>query len=49
MERTDRKSANVSEDIIDMDSTYEDFEAASDDDELKENKKLKQKKKKLMI
>ena len=36
-------------DIIDIDSTYEDFEAASDDDELKENKKLKQKKEKEKI
>ena len=36
-------------DIIDIDSTYEDFEAASDDDELKDNKKLKQKKEKEKI
>ena len=33
-------------DIIDIDSTYEDFEALSDDDELKINKKTKQKKEK---
>ena len=33
-------------DIIDIDSTYEDFEALSDDDELKINKKSKQKKEK---
>ena len=31
-------------DIIDIDSTYEDFEALNDDDELKVNKKAKQKK-----
>jgi RNA polymerase primary sigma factor len=33
-------------DIIDIDSTYEDFEALDDDDELKINKKTKQKKEK---
>jgi RNA polymerase primary sigma factor len=33
-------------DIIDIDSTYEDFEALDDDDELKINKKAKQKKEK---
>ena len=33
-------------DIIDIDSTYEDFEALSDDDELKINKKSKQKQEK---
>ncbi len=31
-------------DIIDIDSTYEDFEAIDDDDDLKNNKKLNQKK-----
>jgi RNA polymerase primary sigma factor len=31
-------------DIIDIDSTYEDFEALDDDDDLKINKKAKQKK-----
>ena len=36
-------------DIIDIDSTYEDFEALDDDDELKINKKLNKKKKKKMI
>ena len=34
-------------DIIDIDSTYEDFEALSDNDELKLIKKLKKIKKKL--
>ncbi len=33
-------------DIIDIDSTYEDFEASNDDDELKDNKKDKPKKEK---
>ena len=33
-------------DIIDIDSTYEDFESLEDDDELKINKKSKSKKKK---
>ena len=33
-------------DIIDIDSTYEDFEALDDDDDLKINKKLKSKKEK---
>ena len=33
-------------DIIDIDSTYEDFEALDDDDDLKINKKAKQKKRK---
>ena len=36
-------------DIIDIDSTYEDFEALDDDDELKINKKTKQKKDKEKI
>ena len=36
-------------DIIDIDSTYEDFEALDDDDDLKINKKSKQKIKKKMI
>ena len=36
-------------DIIDIDSTYEDFESLSDDDELKINKKSKQKKDKEKI
>ena len=31
-------------DIIDIDSTYEDFDALDDDDDLKINKKSKQKK-----
>ena len=35
MEGTNRKSTNVSRDIIDIDSTYEDFEALDDDDDLK--------------
>ena len=34
-------------DIIDMNSTYEDFEALNDDDDLKINKKVKEKKKKI--
>jgi len=34
-------------DIIDIDSTYEDFEASSDDEDLKMNKKSKQKKEKV--
>ena len=33
-------------DIIDIDSTYEDFESQSDNDDLKENKKLKEQSKK---
>ena len=33
-------------DIIDIDSTYEDFEALDDDDDLKINKKAKSKKEK---
>ena len=33
-------------DIIDIDSTYEDFEALDDDDDLKINKKTKSKKEK---
>ena len=33
-------------DIIDIDSTYEDFEALNDDDDLKINKKSSKKKKK---
>ena len=33
-------------DIIDIDSTYEDFEASSDDDDLKMNKEVKAKKRK---
>ena len=36
-------------DIIDIDSTYEDFEALDDDDDLKINKKTKQKKEKEKI
>ena len=36
-------------DIIDIDSTYEDFEALDDDDDLKINKKSKQKKDKEKI
>ena len=31
-------------DIIDIDSTYEDFEASDEDDDLKINKKIKSKK-----
>ena len=44
MERANRKSTNVNEDIIDIDSTYEDFEASNDDDDLKINKNAKTKK-----
>ena len=36
-------------DIIDIDSTYEDFEALDEDDELKINKKSKSKKIKIKI
>ena len=43
MERTNRKSTILVRDIIDIDSTYEDFEAL-EDDELKINKKNKKKK-----
>ena len=40
------RSTNVVRDIIDIDSTYEDFEALDENDELKINKKTKQKKNK---
>ena len=35
-------------DIIDIDSTYEDFEALDEDDELKINKKTKKRKEKMI-
>ena len=46
MERRNRKSKNFSKDIIDIDSTYEDFEESDSDDEeniskTNRNRKLK--------
>ena len=44
MERTNRKSTTSCQNIIDIDSTYEDFEASENDEELKISKKSKSKK-----
>ena len=44
MERANRESKLLVRDIIDIDSTYEDFEASDDNDDLKIDKKTKLKK-----